>query len=379
FYPRGLFFENQYQVLSRVLPPPLKVIHRGEDATSMASVVEIEKAFFHYVDPTRAEPVLVRHRDIFHSNWRGVGGTGIYLWSVTGAYLASPLHPEPRKVLLIGYGSGRLLTTLLRLDRAHSIEVAEINRQNFVNSSHLYLDAERALSDPRVSVTVTDGRNFLLLARERKYEVIVVDVGGLSGEGTEFFYTQEFLELCRQRLEPDGIVMTWMGLGQLTARPGWSYQKTMASVFDEVTLWWGTREMSSSGYLWVVGANQPLEVDYAQLEQTWGDLEEFQRQELALAGLEGPEDFASLFATRVADPVPRHLSEARILTDLHPHHPVHGRGKERVDPGSRTAGMNHLLNANRRLPVSGAPARVVQRRQQFLQTLNQRYTGERYE
>jgi len=315
-FPRDLFFANQFAVLSLRIPGHKTILLQGEDGTSIATVVEEEERPFRYVKDGRVVPA--KHRETYHSNWRGVGGTRIYLWNITSAYLATLLPSDPESILVIGYGSGRQSATLTSLPYPKRIEVVEINKLNFAASDFFFLDSAAVLRDPRVQVVVDDGRNYLLRS-PRKYDVIIVDVGGLDADGSEFFYTQDFLRLCREHLRDGGYLFTWLDIGHLLGELGWMYQNTFRSVFPESSVWLGTKEPSSYGWLWVVGVNGTLQIDYQRLVERWGELTTHQLAELRLAGIHSVDDLLTLQACRL-DRVPTRIAEARILTDGHPYY-----------------------------------------------------------
>lgn len=314
-FPRDVFFANQLAALRAQLPPDSEVLFRGEDATSMATLVEMPGQPFHYVQDERIQDG--RQRNIFHSNWRGVGGTRIYLWNVVGGYLAGLLHPDPQEILVIGYGSGRQLATLVSLPHPRSIDVVEVNPLNFAASDYFYLDSATVLRDPRVHVFVDDGRNHLLRSR-RQYDVILVDVGGIEVDGGEFFYTREFLELCREHLEPGGLVFTWMDIGRTVQPVGVSYQRTLQTVFPQASLWLGTGEPYSYGWLWLIGSKGAAQIDMERLRRRWAILTPTQRAELELAGVREPAQLLALYLADVGD-LPAASAAVRVFTDDRPY------------------------------------------------------------
>ncbi len=293
-FPRDVFFANQLAALWAQLPADSQVLFRGEDATSMATLVEMPGQPFRYVEDAGLREG--KQRNIFHSNWRGVGGTRIYLWNVAGGYLAGLLHPDPEDILVIGYGSGRQLKTLVGLTHPRRIDVVEVNPLNFAASDYFYLSSADVLADPRVHVYVDDGRNHLLRSRQR-YDVILVDVGGIEVDGGEFFYTREFLQLCRLHLKPKGLVFTWMDIRRMLEPVGMEYQNTLRGVFPESSAWLGTGEQTSYGWLWLIGSDGPLTIDAATLRRRWDSLTPTQRAELELAGMREPAQMASLYLT----------------------------------------------------------------------------------
>jgi spermidine synthase len=319
FFPTDLFFANQLAAVSRKSPGPKRILFRGEDAASLAIVVEEELMPFRFVRDQRIEQG--RHREIYHSNWRGtggiVGGTRIYLWNVASAYLGALLHPDPESVLVIGYGSGRQTITMAGFREPKKIDVVEVNALNFAASEHFYLNPEFLRTDPRITVYVDDGRNHLLRS-DALYDLIMVDTGGLFADGSEFLYTREFLDLCRSHLKPGGYLFTWLDMRKLLGSPGWMYQNTFRDVFPESSVWLGTKEPTSFQWLWLVGVNGEMAFDYGLLRQRWDGLTPEQRLELSLTGIQSPEDLLSLFVTGLRDELPELIGRTRILTDDRP-------------------------------------------------------------
>ena len=377
WFPRDLFFANQIAVLSHYMSGPKKILFQAEDAISMATVVEEEQKPFTYVQNGEVRTGL--HREIYHSNWRGVGGTTIYEWNVVSAHLAASLHPAPESILVIGYGSGRQLATLTGFQGPKRIDVVEINKLNFAASDYFYLDSKSVLNDPRVRRYVDDGRNHLLRSSQQ-YDLIIVDVGGLYADGTEFFYTREFLQLCHNHLRPGGLLFTWMGIDGLLSPLGWMYQNTMRGVFEDATIWFGGRDSASFAWLWVVGSREPFEIDYTALRRHWDSLGAAQHKELELARIESPIDLLSLFAAHVDDPVPHLIARSRILTDDHPFYPAAWENVYSMfdlvdanflrDPIYYQASVQHLFQHAAPLPLRNAPQAdrqsINQTREEFL-------------
>jgi spermidine synthase len=359
-FPTDIFFANQLNCLSELLPKDIRILFRAEDATSMATLVETPRAPFKYVEDAGLREGT--QRNIWHSNWRGVGGTRIYLWNIVGGYLAGMVHPEPRDVLVIGYGSGRQLRTLVGLPYLQHVDVVEINRINFAASDYFYLDSRSILHDPRVTVRVDDGRNDLLRSR-RLYDVIMVDVGGLGSDGAEFFYTREFLELCRAHLRPGGLVFTWMDVRHVVEPLGLMYQATLRDVFPGASVWLGSGEPTCYGWLWLVGSDRPLSIEASRLRQRWESLTPSQIAELALAGVHEPAELAALQLTDLGgaavDTAAADSAAARILTDDRPYSgPIwelqRPPGSSFATPDAYSAALLRLLQSGQGPRLAGA-------------------------
>src|SRR5262245_35155628 len=94
---------------------------------------------------------------------------GDMLTQKTLAHLPMLLHWDPRRICIIGLGSGVTLASAL-LHPATTIDVVEISPQ-VVDASRLFAEANRhALDDPRTHLILGDGRTHLTLS-DQQYDV----------------------------------------------------------------------------------------------------------------------------------------------------------------------------------------------------------------
>src|SRR5262249_12688512 len=71
-------------------------------------------------------------------------------------------------------------------------------------------DAAAVRRDPRGRLLAGDGRNFLLLTRQR-FDVITIDPPPpIDGAGVNHLYSRDFLRLARSRLRPGGVMAHWI-------------------------------------------------------------------------------------------------------------------------------------------------------------------------
>jgi predicted membrane-bound spermidine synthase len=123
------------------------------------------------------------------------------------------IHRAPRDVAIIGLGSGDTAWAAACRPQTRSVSVFEILGPQPRLLRRL---AERGaqpllrsfLEDPRVRVTIADGRNALKAAPEG-FDVIEADalVPHMAGAGN--LYSVEFFGECARRLKPGGIMCTW--------------------------------------------------------------------------------------------------------------------------------------------------------------------------
>ncbi len=143
------------------------------------------------------------------------------------------LHPDPRKVLVVGLGGGATPGAAAMFPGAQ-VDVVELSADVVAGAAyfgHINFDL---LTRPNVRLRVDDGRNYLLTTRE-KYDVITADLILPNRAGATSLYSRQYFELVRRSLAPGGMVLQW--LGSDTDAEYKLIMRTFLSVFPETTLW----------------------------------------------------------------------------------------------------------------------------------------------
>ena len=141
-------------------------------------------------------------------------------------------------VLVVGMGTGQaagrfLLWDVQRLD-CLDVEVAvfDLARRYF---------GATWLDDPRVRALAEDGRDYIRHSQAR-YDVIGIEVGQLFRPGIISFYTKDFYQRLRQRLEPGGLVTQFVPVRMLSTPQVLDIVATFISVFPHSQLWFNGAE-----------------------------------------------------------------------------------------------------------------------------------------
>ena len=186
----------------------------------------------------------------------GDGNTGIHTLLTNGkfqgndghemaaqlAFSVVPLiHTAQRdRALIVGLGTGTSARILHEAGFVHA-EVAELSadvlgmaRRHFSTINHGVLGSGIA-SDP-VQAHVTDGRNFLLLSKDR-YDLIGIELTSIWFAGAASLYNREFYRLLASRLAPGGILQQWLQLHRLDQDDIRSVVGTLRETFPEVYLY----------------------------------------------------------------------------------------------------------------------------------------------
>lgn len=120
-------------------------------------------------------------------------------------YSISLWHASPRRVLMIGVGSGSWAQVVANHPQVERLTIVEIN------PGYLPLIASRApvasvLSSPKVDITIDSGRLWLQRNPEARFDVIVMNTTyHWRARATDVLST-EFFEIARQHLNPGGVL-----------------------------------------------------------------------------------------------------------------------------------------------------------------------------
>ena len=152
-------------------------------------------------------------------------------------HLGALAHP-PRRVLLIGFGSGMTAAALASYPELERLDVVEIEPA-VLNAAPLLTQLNRnVLDDPRVHVTLDDARNFLFTTRER-YDLIVSEPSNPWIAGVATLFTREFYRAAQARLAPGGALVQWLQAYSLYPDDLRMVLATFLSEFHGATLWHG--------------------------------------------------------------------------------------------------------------------------------------------
>src|SRR5205809_836190 len=235
------------------------------------------------------------------------------------AHIPLLLRPGARRVLNICFGVGNSLAAVAAhpIERVDAVELSPgvVDAAGFFRGTN-----HDVLADPRVQLTIADGRNFLLASHER-WDVIRLDPPELHTAGVVSLYTREFYALARDHPAPGGLFSIWVNVVMTPEAELRLLVRTVASVFPQVSVWRGPLR-----YSWVInGSLGPHGPDLALLARRFaeprvqGDLAEIGVPDpfaflahFVLAGGEvaafaGAGPVASDDSTRLDFPVPRSL------------------------------------------------------------------------
>jgi spermidine synthase len=179
---------------------------------------------------------------------------------LTLGHLPMLLHKDPKKVLVVGLGTGVTLGATSVYPEVETLILAEIEPEvlgaarTFGKYNHFVLD------NPKLKIIFNDGRNFLTTTR-KKFDVITADPIHPWTQGSGYLYTKEYFKIAAEHLEPGGIMCQWLPLYELDTEGLKSVVGTFSQNF-KYTMAWVTQTDAE-----LLGSNSPIVIDEQELER----------------------------------------------------------------------------------------------------------------
>lgn len=124
-------------------------------------------------------------------------------------------HPAPRRVAVIGWGSGLTTHTLLGSPVPQVVDSIEIERAMYDGARLFGPRVARAYADPRSRVHIDDARTWFATGNLR-YDVIVSEPSNPWVSGVSSLFTQQFYGFVHGHLSQDGLLVQWVQSYELT-------------------------------------------------------------------------------------------------------------------------------------------------------------------
>ncbi|HEY0171975.1 MAG TPA: fused MFS/spermidine synthase [Pyrinomonadaceae bacterium] len=196
------------------------------------------------------------------------GGRGVFTERRQG-HLPMLLHPEPRRVLMLGVGTGNTLgaVSLHRPARLVAVElvpgVLELAKRHFAATNY------RVLESPGAQVITADALR-VARATPEKYDVVVADLFHPWQAGVGSLYSREHFSAVRRTLDEGGLFCQWLPLYQLSGEELKTIVRTFLDVFPESSAWLGNFG-STTPILALVGSERPVRLHWGRWESGMGD------------------------------------------------------------------------------------------------------------
>lgn len=170
------------------------------------------------------------------------------------------LHPNAKKVFVVGFGSGTTIGSVL----THPVEkvvCAEISKE--VIDAAKFFDKENynCTTDPRLQLVNEDAHTLLKLSKD-KYDVIISEPSNPWIAGIGNLFSQEYFQKCLDKLDSSGVMVQWFHLYEANDEVVKLVLSTFASVFPYCQLW-----NSVANDIIIVGSKKEIALDAMTLNQ----------------------------------------------------------------------------------------------------------------
>ena len=209
-------------------------------------------------------------------------------------HIPALLHPNPRSVLVVGCGAGVTAGSFVLHPTIEHIVICELEPLiPQVVAQYFGPQNYNVVHDPHVQVHYDDARHYILTTRQ-KFDIITSDPIHPWVKGAATLYSKEYFELCKEHLNPGGLITQWVPLYESNVDAVKSEIATFFAVFPHGVIW--SNDNAGVGYdLVLMGQVEPMKIDVDRLQQRL-DLPAYRQVAASLAEL-GFSSAVSLLST----------------------------------------------------------------------------------
>jgi spermidine synthase len=181
---------------------------------------------------------------------RGDAGT-----QVMSGMIGALLHPNPKKVMVVGLGTGTTSGWLAAVPGIERVDVVELEPAVLDVASYYATVNQNAMNNEKHVAREGDAREHLLTTREQ-YDIVFSEPSNPYRAGVASLYTREFYEAVAKRLRPNGLFMQWVQMYSTDSRTIQTVYATLSSVFPNVTTW-----STTSGDVVLAASREKIVID----------------------------------------------------------------------------------------------------------------------
>jgi spermidine synthase len=229
---------------------------------------------------------------------------------VMAGLVGALVHPNVKRVLVIGLGTGSTAGWLAQIPSVERVDVVELEPAILHVAEVCSPVNHNVLANPKVHVIIGDGREFLQTTAA-SYDLVFSEPSNPYRAGVASLFTREFYEAVAQRLNDHGVFSQWVQAYEVEAQTLRTVYATLGAVFPSVETW----EVKQGHDLLLTARRQPQPHDLALL-QTRVESEPYRSALARVWGVSGVEGLYTGFVANegLAD-VLRQAAGLRINTD----------------------------------------------------------------
>ena len=204
-------------------------------------------------------------------------------------HLPALLHKKPESVLVVACGAGVTAGSFVVHPDVKRIVICDIEplvptvvtpmfgAENYHVVNGIARENPHMVDGKQVEVVYDDGRHFLRTTRE-KFDIITSDPIDPWVKGCAALNTVEYYQMCRDHLNPGGVVALWFPLQESNLEATKSVIATFFRVFPNGILWSNEHAGLGSDALWGDQRYAYDAVLFGQVEPTVIDVDELRRR-----------------------------------------------------------------------------------------------------
>ncbi len=230
------------------------------------------------------------------------------------ADLPGLVHPDPKSVLIVGFGAGVTAGSFVPFPGVERIAICEIEPLiPQVVSTYFKKENFDVAHDRRTQITYDDARSFILTTSDT-YDIITSDPIHPWVKGAAALYTKEYFEAVKAHLNPGGVVTQWVPLYESNLEAVKSEVATFLTVFPHGTVW--ANNIEGKGYdVVLLGQVGETKIDIPALMQRLQDPRyRGVLTSLVDVGFTSPLDLFSTYAAQASD-LTTWVADAQINRD----------------------------------------------------------------
>ena len=223
------------------------------------------------------------------------------------------MHPDPKKVLMVGFGSGETahILTMYNVDKIDVVELCEA----VYDAAPLFRKINGNIyDDSRFNGIVSDAKNYIHFTNE-KYDAILNDSIHPSYIGNAALYTKDYFEDAKSRLNESGVMSCWIPLFDIPPEAFRMMVKTFTSVFPNSAVLYGHTTFNRHALLVAKKDERKRLLSVQRVSSSLSNPDI--AANLGAVGIDDPHDIVN-FILLGKNELPLFTEGAKLHTDNHP-------------------------------------------------------------
>jgi spermidine synthase len=212
---------------------------------------------------------------------------------VMGGLVGALLHPDPRRALVVGLGTGSTAGWLAAVPSIERVDIVELEPVIVEVARAMTPVNQDVLDNPKTAIIIADAREVLLTTPQR-YDLVFSEPSNPYRAGIASLFTREFYQAVAERLAVDGIFLQWVQAYEVDAQTIRTIYATLAAVFPHVETWY-TQDRD----LLLVASMDPVVYDVPSLRRRVEE-EPYRTALAAVWRTTGLEGFLARFGARAS-------------------------------------------------------------------------------